>query len=60
MAHPAVNTKVEQVVESIEDMVIAVSARDHDAALVARTECANALREFLAPTLRLVSGNSPQ
>lgn len=57
MASPAVNTKVERVVESFENMAIAVASKDHESVRDARKECADALREFLAPTIRLATDN---
>ena len=58
MSTPAVNTKVELVVEAIEDIAVAVMARDHEAVLAARKMAADALRDFLVPTLRIVSRNN--
>lgn len=61
----AANTKVERVVEAFEAMAVAVSVASRDtvpsSALAmfddvanARREAADALREFLKPTLRVV------
>jgi len=63
MAHPVVNTKVEVVVEAIENMALACAESVHvgggpDAfqkVADARKTCTDALRSFLQPTLRLVS-----
>lgn len=63
---PAVATKIERAVESIEALTVAVSAAQQrtltvtqrEAAVMnvadAREECHTAFREFLMPTLRLV------
>lgn len=66
MASPAQNTKIERAVEAIESLTNAVIASHGEkdprrgAALYqnvtdARAECAEAFREFLAPTLRLAT-----
>jgi hypothetical protein len=55
MATPIINTRVERVVEAFENMAISAAAKDHDAVLLARKECADALRECLAPTIRLAT-----
>lgn len=57
MAQPIINTRVERVVEAFENMAIGVAAKDHDAVVVARQECADALRDFLAPTIRLATND---
>lgn len=54
MAHPAINTKIEIVVEAIEDLALAAGAHNHEEVVEARKRCGNALREFLQPTLRVV------
>lgn len=63
MAHPVVNTKVEKVVEAWEEMALACAGSiqvggGHSAyqrVVDARAACAEALREFLQPALRVVS-----
>jgi hypothetical protein len=57
MAHPAVNTKVELAVESIEDLAVAVCSRDHDAVQAARKLCADSLRDLLQPVIRVMTNN---
>ena len=67
MAHPAVNTKVELVVESFEALINAVVAHHAPSNELrgatftgiadARKDCADALREFLAPAVRVVANN---
>ena len=59
MAHSVVNTKIEILAESIEDLCIAVSSRDYEAATVARRMMRDALQEFLQPTLRVVDKFGP-
>lgn len=61
MAAPATNTKVERVIESIEALAIASAARaiepgvaSFQNVLDARTEAADALRDFLQPVMRVV------
>jgi hypothetical protein len=64
MAVPAINTKVDQVVEAIESLAIAASrpcadGKTHERyqeVLEARENAATALREFLQPTLRVIEG----
>jgi hypothetical protein len=58
------NTKVERVVEAIENLsiVTAHATMSHTSSAMsdvkdAREEAATALREFLQPTLRVVGGN---
>lgn len=65
MPHPVVNTKVDRAVEAIENLALAVAqsvavgggAMAYDQVKDARAECADALREFLAPTIRVVTDN---
>ena len=59
MAHSVVNTKIEILAESIEDLCIAVSSRDYEAATVARRMMRDALQGFLQPTLRVVDKFGP-
>ena len=65
MSNPVINTKVERVVESMENLAIQAAratmsntpsavADVHDA----RDEAATALRELLQPTLRVVGGTA--
>lgn len=61
MATPQINTKVELVVEAIEDLAIAAATASrltgreaHQCVLDARENAASALREFLQPVLRVV------
>jgi hypothetical protein len=54
---PIITTKIERVVEAFENMAISAAAKDHEAVLAARQECAEALREFLAPTIRLATND---
>jgi len=61
MATQIVNTKIEKVVEAFESLAIATAApytgpaeSRMDNILMARADLAAALREFLAPTLRVV------
>lgn len=60
MTHPAVNTKVELVVEAIEDLAIAAATGSvrpggYQNVLGARERASEALREFLQPVLRAVT-----
>lgn len=70
MSTPASNTKVEILAEAIENMALAVAAAvaehrpppkgpqaAYDNVMQARKAVADALREFLQPTLRVVEGN---
>lgn len=63
MAHSVINTKIEILAESIEDLCIAVSSRvssrDYEAVTVARRMMRDALQEFLQPTLRVVDKFGP-
>ena len=64
MASPAVNSKIDLVVEAIESLAIAASRpvtngkahEKYQEVLEARDNAATALREFLQPTLRVVEG----
>lgn len=60
MATPAINTKVELVVEAVEDLVVAAASKNHDAVVEARKNAADALRNFLSPALRLATNNGQQ
>jgi hypothetical protein len=67
MSQAKTNTRIEALIEAIEQMAIAVAItaiandRGHDpsaaiaAAQLARKDMAEALREFLTPVLRVVS-----
>jgi len=54
MPHPVVNTKIDMLTEAIEGLAVAVHAEDYDSVVAARNILSDALREFLAPTLRVV------
>jgi thioredoxin-related protein len=64
MANPQSNTKVENVTEAIENLVVAVNValkeppprNAYVSVKAAREEMAGALRELLQPTLRVVGG----
>jgi hypothetical protein len=66
MATPQQNTKVETLVEAIETFAINIAqgiaatryadaAQLHEERLVARKEMADALRDFLAPSFRVIT-----
>lgn len=69
MASPIVNTKVERVIDAFENMALAVAAAQssgtgvaskkqaHADLVAARTEAADALRECLAPVIRVATVN---
>jgi hypothetical protein len=44
-ANLGIDKRVERVVEAFENMAISAAAKDHDAVLLARKECADALRD---------------
>jgi len=64
MSNPQQTTKIEQVTEAIEALVLAQTVaitsggghHFHEQILIARTELADALKELLTPTLRVVTG----
>lgn len=61
MSTPAIEARIEQLTEAMEDMAVAVAATlppgtnaaDHRTVLEARQNMKDALREFLKPALRL-------
>jgi hypothetical protein len=63
MSNPQQTTKIEQVTEAIEALVLAQTvaitsgggSHFHEQILIARTELADALKALLTPTLRVVT-----
>lgn len=65
MSNPVINTKVERMIEAVENLAIqaARATMTNTPSAVAdvndaRSEAATAFREFLQPTLRVVGGTA--